>query len=199
MQTQDLVFPAPAREQEAVDIASSRSHTEIMRIILEMRLTLRRQKQQRRSGINNSDTPSLMEYWQRLHESLPFLDTPLYMSRADTSRQLITAWAMVGEAIMAAYFDPDAANIKNAVFLGIFTDEEKSRLRFMEKWGGPLYEQSTLASLEALAAPECPVITLSGPAYAMTKALPYAVKNSALSPSRPITVHGYGSDCKDQL
>ena len=42
-------------------------------------------------------------------------------------------------------------------------------------------------------------ITLSGPAYAMAKTLRYAARNGVLSPSRPLTVHGYGGDSKDQL
>jgi hypothetical protein len=83
---------------------------------------------------------------------------------------------------MAAHFIPNAADIKNAIFLGIFTEEKKRRLRFIEKWGGPLCEQSTLPCLEALAASDCPVITLSGPAYAMAKALPYAGKSGYVSP-----------------
>ena len=78
-----VVFPAPTREQEAVDIASTRSHTDIMRIILETRLTLRRQKQQRRSGISNSDTSFLFPFLSCSSLS-PLQDLCTYENRSRT-------------------------------------------------------------------------------------------------------------------
>jgi len=141
-------------------------------------------------------THHICQTWQLLHHNRTLIDTPLYMSRAESAADYAAAFATIAEVMNYRFFYNGTGSCLVKPNLSRVT---VGNIKLDVKWGGMLYEQACIEFLKCLSSNSAYFHIFSAEAGFMTNHLAIAAMGPTPSVFPPAVVHGYGKDAKPML